>query len=37
MPIPVLNGETMTFYQPIIGPILIIVGTLMISQLKHFE
>ncbi len=37
MPIPIVTGETMTFYQPIIGPILIIVGTLMISQLKHFE
>ncbi|MGL5643300.1 MAG: hypothetical protein ACRCW3_00765, partial [Metamycoplasmataceae bacterium] len=37
MPVPVLNGESLTFYQPIIGPILIIVGTLMISQLKHFE
>lgn len=35
MPIPVPN-ETLS-YQPIIGPILIIVGTLMISQLKHFE
>ncbi len=41
MPIPITTvvGETtmLTFYQPIIGPILIIVGTLMISQLKHFE
>lgn len=37
MPIPVLIEGGMKFYQPIIGPILIIVGTLMISQLKHFE
>ncbi len=25
------------YYQPITGPILIIIGTLMISQLRHFE
>ena len=37
MPIPIDTGTQLTFYQPIIGPILIIVGTLMISQLKHFE
>ncbi|MGL5204902.1 MAG: solute carrier family 23 protein, partial [Metamycoplasmataceae bacterium] len=37
MPVPISVGEVTTFYQPIIGPILIIVGTLMISQLRHFE
>lgn len=37
MPIPIVVEDGLTFYQPIIGPILIIVGTLMISQLKHFE
>ncbi len=31
------GGPTGTFYQPITGPILIIIGTLMISQLRHFE
>ena len=37
MPIPITVGEVTTTYQPIVGPILVIVGTLMISQLKHFE
>ncbi len=31
------GGADGTFYQPITGPILIIIGTLMISQLRHFE
>lgn len=37
MPIPVVAETGIFYYQPIIGPILVIVGTLMISQLKHFE
>ncbi|MGL6125078.1 MAG: NCS2 family permease [Metamycoplasmataceae bacterium] len=37
MPVPIITEGTTIFYQPIIGPILIIVGTLMISQLKYFD
>ncbi len=37
MPVPITTSVSTTYYQPIVGPVLIIVGTLMISQLKHFE
>lgn len=38
MPINVFQNGTLTAsYQPITGPILIIIGTLMITQLRYFE
>lgn len=33
---PIVISDTLS-YQPITGPILIIVGTMMINQIKHFE
>lgn len=37
MPITIVSPTGLTSFQPITGPILILVGALMIGQIKHFE